>query len=127
MKKIRGAAIGDQRRPFHFQMAQLGTGAFGQQRRELSKGLHVVRLASAVLPAQIGHRDHAEEGAERRDAMLLQVAMLPTVGWHLDAPPRSRYHIRNARVAQWIERLPPEQKAVGSSPSPRTSYTNENG
>jgi hypothetical protein len=41
----------------------------------------------------------------------------------LDALPRIRYHIRNARVAQWIERLPPEQKAVGSSPSPRTIFT----
>jgi hypothetical protein len=40
----------------------------------------------------------------------------------LDALPRIRYHIRNARVAQWIERLPPEQKAVGSSPSPRTIF-----
>ena len=39
----------------------------------------------------------------------------------LDGIVKSEYDHRNARVAQWIERLPPEQKAMGSSPFPRTT------
>jgi len=38
-----------------------------------------VRLTVAVLPARIGHRNHAEERAERRRAVLLDVAKLPAV------------------------------------------------
>ena len=42
----------------------------------------------------------------------------------------SAYHRDRARVAQWIERLPPEQKAVGSTPTSRTTpfplYSKEN-
>ena len=30
---------------------------------------------------------------------------------------RYAFHVRFARVAQWIERLPPEQEAAGSNPA----------
>ena len=47
---------------------------------------------------------------------------------YLRAP--RRYSIMGpggAPVAQWIERLPPEQKAVGSTPTRRAKRIKENG
>ena len=51
----------------------------------------------------------------------------------LTAVEAARYSLAvvlNARVAQWIERLPPEQEVAGSTPAASTKYLqgdNENG
>ncbi len=55
VEQLRSGVIGRQRGPFRLQVVQLGAASFAKQRPERSKGLMLMRLAVALLPARIRH------------------------------------------------------------------------